>query len=291
MSAYNSVNGDWCGENRQLLTDILRDEWGFDGFVISDWIFGLRDAAASVRAGLDVEMPYRMVRARHLAGRSPTAGSAADVDRRRAHRRHPAAFRRVLDRARAECVAVRRAPGPGARVGRQVRRAAPQRARRRHAGPPARSGARPRVAVIGRLAAMRNLGDGGSSDVWAPDGVTVLDGLRGRAGSRSSPTTAPISRGRRGGGGADVAMVVVGYTARTRASTSLATNAELFGLFPRSARRRDAVQRAELVSVERRGGAAAIARGWRCAPRTRRCSARSPPPTRARSWSSSPAAR
>ena len=66
MSAYNSVNGEWCGEHRELLTDILRDEWGFEGFVISDWILGLRDAGRSLRAGLDVEMPYRMIRAEHL---------------------------------------------------------------------------------------------------------------------------------------------------------------------------------------------------------------------------------
>ena len=59
-------NGVCCGDSEQLLTDILRDEWGFEGFVISDWIFGMRDAAASVRAGLDIEMPYRMVRATHL---------------------------------------------------------------------------------------------------------------------------------------------------------------------------------------------------------------------------------
>ena len=68
MSAYNSVNGEWCGENRQLLTDVLRDEWGFDGFVISDFVFGVRNASASVRAGLDVEMPFRMARAQHLPG-------------------------------------------------------------------------------------------------------------------------------------------------------------------------------------------------------------------------------
>jgi beta-glucosidase len=66
MSAYNSVNGEWCGQNRELLTDVLRGELGFEGFVISDWIFGLRDAATSVTAGLDIEMPYRMVRAQHL---------------------------------------------------------------------------------------------------------------------------------------------------------------------------------------------------------------------------------
>ena len=66
MSAYNAVNGEWCGQSRMLLTDVLRDRWGFEGFVISDWIFGLRDAGPSVHAGLDVEMPYRMIRAFHL---------------------------------------------------------------------------------------------------------------------------------------------------------------------------------------------------------------------------------
>jgi len=53
MSAYNSVNGEWCGHNRALLTDILREEWGFEGFVISDWVFGGRDAAPSLTAGLE----------------------------------------------------------------------------------------------------------------------------------------------------------------------------------------------------------------------------------------------
>jgi beta-glucosidase-like glycosyl hydrolase len=66
MTAYNSVNGEWCGQSHQLLTDVLRGEWGFGGFVISDWIFGLRDAAVSLSAGLDVEMPYRMLRMRDL---------------------------------------------------------------------------------------------------------------------------------------------------------------------------------------------------------------------------------
>src|SRR4051812_3843882 len=82
MSAYNSVNGEWCGQSRDLLTDVLRGEWGFEGFVISDWIFGLRDAATSITTGLDIEMPYRMVRAQHLPGALERGeASWADVDR------------------------------------------------------------------------------------------------------------------------------------------------------------------------------------------------------------------
>jgi beta-glucosidase len=56
MSAYNRLNGTYCGEHRWLLTDVLRDEWGFDGVVMSDW-FGTHSAGASLLAGLDLEMP------------------------------------------------------------------------------------------------------------------------------------------------------------------------------------------------------------------------------------------
>lgn len=67
MSSYDSVNGEWCGQSTELLTTILRDEWRWDGFVISDFIFGLRDAIESVRAGLDIETPFRQQRALALA--------------------------------------------------------------------------------------------------------------------------------------------------------------------------------------------------------------------------------
>src|SRR3954454_4452848 len=66
MSAYNSVNGAWAGQNRPLLTGVLRDQWGFDEITVSDWIWGVRDAAESLNAGLDLEMPFRQVRARDL---------------------------------------------------------------------------------------------------------------------------------------------------------------------------------------------------------------------------------
>lgn len=57
MSAYNKVRGEYSGHNKYLLTDILRDDWGFTGFVSSDWIYGLRDGVKGINAGMDVEMP------------------------------------------------------------------------------------------------------------------------------------------------------------------------------------------------------------------------------------------
>jgi beta-glucosidase len=56
MASYNKINGTFASENPYTLTDILREEWGFEGLVMSDWL-GTNSTAASVNAGLDLEMP------------------------------------------------------------------------------------------------------------------------------------------------------------------------------------------------------------------------------------------
>lgn len=60
MGAYNRYEEYHCCENKKLLTDILRREWGFDGFVMSDFVWGVYDAEHSLRAGLDLEMMFTM---------------------------------------------------------------------------------------------------------------------------------------------------------------------------------------------------------------------------------------
>lgn len=57
MTAYNRVNGIYASENRHLLTGILRDEWGFEGILMSDWMDGVNSTVDAANNGLDIEMP------------------------------------------------------------------------------------------------------------------------------------------------------------------------------------------------------------------------------------------
>jgi beta-glucosidase len=56
MCAYNKVNGIYCSEHHWLLTEVLREEWGFEGLVVSDW-GAVHDRVAALQGGLDLEMP------------------------------------------------------------------------------------------------------------------------------------------------------------------------------------------------------------------------------------------
>jgi beta-glucosidase len=56
MCAYNAVNGTFCAENKILLTDILRKDWGFNGLVVTDW-GAIKDRVTGILAGIDLEMP------------------------------------------------------------------------------------------------------------------------------------------------------------------------------------------------------------------------------------------
>lgn len=59
MCSYNRINGVYAAENKKYLTDVLRNEWGFDGYVVSDW-GAVNNRVADLNAGLDLEMPSSM---------------------------------------------------------------------------------------------------------------------------------------------------------------------------------------------------------------------------------------
>jgi hypothetical protein len=217
MTAYNSVNGEWCGESTALISDILRDEWGFAGFVISDWIFGLRDGVKSLQAGLDVEMPYRMVRnapivsalsegliTEELVGSAVTrtlttmlkfnVGKLPVSDRSVVMcDEHLALSQEVAEKS---MVLLKNEPVAGANV------------------LPLNLAAGSTIGVFGRLAGVRNIGDGGSSDVMAPNVVTPLQGITDHfanckvAHDADATIDAQVAQAKK----SDVAIVVVGYT-------------------------------------------------------------------------------
>ena len=213
MSAYNSLNGEWCGQNFELLTGILKQEWGFQGFVVTDFIFGMRDAKTAALAGQDIEMPFGLFFARDLGGLVERGEVPLD-------RIDDAALRILRQEVRFGQGRDPRDYGPevvGCEAHRRLAREAAEKSivlLKNDGGLLPLRDLR-RLAVVGRLADAPNTGDGGSSNTRPAHVVTPLEGLRAALGEKveivyddgaDSARAAEIARG------ADAALVVVGYT-------------------------------------------------------------------------------
>ncbi|NAZ84818.1 glycoside hydrolase family 3 protein [Kineococcus indalonis] len=217
MSAYNSVNGEWAGQNRYLLTEVLREQWGWEGVTVSDFIWGLRDAAASLEAGLDLEEPFVQQRAQHLRAQLAAGQTSWEAVRRSGVR---------LLAAQLRSYAVRSEPDPGPEVmacdeHRALAREVAARAVVLLKNEPVEGApvlpldpaAVRRIALVGRLATAPNTGDLGSSNVRPPSVATPLDGLRAAFPDaqvtlveQDDPAAAAEAAR-----AADVAVVVVGF--------------------------------------------------------------------------------
>ena len=213
MSAYNKVNGEYCGQNRTLLTDILRHEWGFEGFVHSDWGMGVYHPYGAA-AGLDVENPEPI----HFGKKLVAAVEGGQIE--------PAvidtACRRILRTTyRFACAEDPLESYDEALVACPAHRAIALEAAEKSAVLLTNGSVLPlpktaNVAVFGRLAALKNTGDHGSSAVRPPYVVTALRGIAealerpdmALSGDESDPSAA-AEQARF----ADAAVVVVGYTA------------------------------------------------------------------------------
>jgi len=215
MSAYNKYEGEYCGQHHGLLTDILRTEWGFSGFVHSDWVMGLYKPYA-VAAGLDIENPEPQI----LGDKLVAAVEAGHVDPFVIER----ACRNILrTQYRFACAADPLTEYPIDLVASPEHVALAREAAQKSIVLLENNGVLPldrselrRIAVLGRLAALPNTGDMGSSRVRPPYVVTPLEALRATLGADAVVTgdeddiDAAVAAAR----DADVALIVTGYTAR-----------------------------------------------------------------------------
>jgi len=189
MGAYNKVNGEFCCHNQHLLMDILKEEWGFKGFVISDFIDGVKDASAA-SMGLDIEMPFTSKYGKKLKRAVQKGEVSAETIQE--------AVRRIL------CMKLH-----FAQIGEPERytehavlqeahislaREAASKSMVLLKNSPINHGKRllpidlenvQSIAVIGKLAIADNTGDHGSSNVISPYVVTPLEGIRSAAGERA----------------------------------------------------------------------------------------------------------
>jgi len=182
MSAYNRFRGEYCGHNDELLNRILKQEWGFEGFVLSDFVWGLRDPVAGANGGLDVEMPWPRFFNRKLV-RAVKSGSVAESVVDEAATRIVSTVLRFTgapDRERYSegCLASE----PHTELALEVAEKSMTLLKNEGALLPLDEGSITSLAVIGRLADADNLGDHGSSQVRPPWVVRPLQGLRDYVG-------------------------------------------------------------------------------------------------------------
>ena len=242
MSSYNSVNGEWAGQNEVLLTDILRTQWGFDGFVISDFVLGLRDAAASLNAGLDLEAPYAQQRATHLPRQLEEGATSWSKVERAGLRVLEAQLRSYAGRLEEKSLSSVMASPSARALAREVAGRAMVLLRNEVVeGAPALPIA-PRsvrsIAVIGRLAAAGNMGDHGSSRVDSPSHVTPIDGIRAAYPDAKitlvTEDSAEVAAA--AAAASDVAIVVAGYDWQDEGEfvggTEMRTDPVLLALYP-----------------------------------------------------------
>lgn len=193
MTSYNRMNGRYCAENHWLLQTVLRDEWGFDGFVVTDWFAGFTTEGAA-RAGLDLEMPAPPRGYGPVLAQAVREGRVDENDLNRAARTLLSVFDRLgaLDDQHVEPHAV---DTPEHRT--LARRAAvesivllrnePVASRRREASTPLLpldiTGLKS-VAVIGPNAERARIMGGGSAEVLPHHRTPIIDVLRERLGSK-----------------------------------------------------------------------------------------------------------
>jgi beta-glucosidase len=170
MSAYNKVNGVFCGEQPLLLDEILREDWGFRGFVESDWFLGTRSTAPSLNAGMDIEMPAGFRYADEKLEEALAAGELTEETIHRSARR--SIYQKIAWQLTPDSVAGKPRPDPSVveceehvALAREAAEKSIVLLKNEAEVLPLAAGPDLSIAVVGDLADFENLGDRGSSMV------------------------------------------------------------------------------------------------------------------------------
>lgn len=176
MGAYNKVRGKHCCESEYLLTEVLRKQWNFKGFTISDFLLGVYDGPKSLKAGLDIEMPATNKYACLKSALKKGDIKEKDID---------SAVEHILAGLISVTPHMKKYPKTVIACNEHTYLA--QESARESTVLLKNDGVLPlkksaKVAVIGRYADKKNVGDHGSSSVASPYTVTPYEGLKNALG-------------------------------------------------------------------------------------------------------------
>ena len=217
MSAYNKLNGTYCGHNEYLLETVLRQQWGFKGFVTSDWLWGIYQTVPPVVAGMDIEMPYAM----HFGKKVIAAVGRGELDTKLVDRNARRTIRTKLDFiSRADLQSYDKsllACDKHRALAQEVAEKSMVLLKNEQQLLPLDKNSVKRIAIIGELAKTANIGDHGSSRVTPPYVVTLFDGVQQYLATNGAGICITyddgknISRAAEMAAAADVVIVVAGY--------------------------------------------------------------------------------
>jgi len=183
MNAYNKVNGKYCGHNPHLLTDILKKDWNFKGFVITDFVQGIRRGELAVNAGVDIEMPFKWRMSPRKLLKLLRKGKISEEQINNSCRRILRQLIKFIPKREPNNYTMEKvACREHIELAIEAARKSIVLLKNENNLLPLDKQSPKKIAVIGKLANIENIGDKGSSRVYPPYIITPLEGIKNISG-------------------------------------------------------------------------------------------------------------
>ncbi|MHA2280431.1 MAG: beta-glucosidase [Promethearchaeota archaeon] len=216
MNAYNKVNGKYCGHNPHLLREILKSDWDFKGFVITDFGWGIRNGAVGLSAGVDIEMPFqwRMAPNKMIGYLNEGRITEDQIDeavlrilRQKIKFVHEGDSQ-VYSKEKIAC-------NEHIELALEAARKSIVLLKNKNTLLPLKREDIKQIVIFGKLANTLNIGDYGSSRVYPPYVITPLDGIKNIAGNEITiihNKGEDLEKAKKLAKNSDISIIVVGYS-------------------------------------------------------------------------------